>query len=125
MKVKLSKTIAPEFYLKHVPKATELAEAKLNLGFKQIYPSEQARRFDIQFHLNLLVPEGYELQVVYTAIFSTEEDIDEQFKASDFPRVNAPAVAYPFLRAFVGQLSLNAGYKAILLPSINFTEFKQ
>ena len=53
------------------------------------------------------------------------EDIDEKFKESNFPIINAPAIAYPFLRAFVSNFFVSSGYYPILLPTYNFTKFKK
>ncbi|MBZ7675074.1 preprotein translocase subunit SecB, partial [Klebsiella grimontii] len=35
---------------------------------------------------------------------------------------NAPAIAYPYVRAFVATLLLNAGLESVSLPAVNFVE---
>ncbi|MBY8006804.1 protein-export chaperone SecB [Vibrio fluvialis] len=67
-------------------------------------------------------PMTHTLKIRYVALFKADEVISTEFKESGFPRINAPAIAYPFLRSFLGTFLLNAGYKPILLPSFNFVK---
>jgi preprotein translocase subunit SecB len=55
-----------------------------------------------------------------SAIFKTQNPIDEDFRTSSFVKINAPAIAFPFLRSFITTITVNAGYNAIILPSVNF-----
>ena len=55
-------------------------------------------------------------------IFEADTNIDDNFKQISFPKVNAPAIAFPYLRAFISTLTMQAGYETIMLPSINFIE---
>ena len=81
--------------------------------------------FSVVFNVKLVHPEDFTLEVEYVTYFKTSESIDEEFKASTFPSVNAPAIAFPFLRSFISTLTLNAGYNPVLLPSINFSKIKK
>ena len=56
--------------------------------------------------------------------FITDEEITEDFKISHFPKINAPAIAYPYLRAFVSNLTLQSGVDPAMLPTINFIKFE-
>lgn len=80
--------------------------------------------FYVTFDLTLKTEEDKIVNVVYQSEFTTDIHIDEQFRKSDFPYVNAPAIAYPFLRAFVSNLTLNSGYSPVMLPSVNFVAMK-
>ena len=51
-----------------------------------------------------------------------EGDLPEDLVANDFVMINAPAIAYPFLRTFVQQLTLLAGVQPLMLPVVNFVE---
>lgn len=51
--------------------------------------------------------------------------IDEKFKNSSFPIVNAPAIAYPYLRAAIANITLQSGLRPIMLPSINFSKIAE
>lgn len=80
--------------------------------------------FFVIFHLSLKTAEDMVLKVVFSSEFKTDSVIDSAFKRGDFPYVNAPAIAYPFLRAFVSNLTLNAGHSPVVLPAVNFVALK-
>ena len=48
------------------------------------------------------------------------DNIDKNLLENPFLHVNAPAIAYPFLRAYIANLLLISGYDPLMLPSINF-----
>lgn len=50
------------------------------------------------------------------------KDITKDFENSKFVNINAPAIAFPYVRAFISNLTLNAGYDPIILPSFNFVK---
>lgn len=80
----------------------------------------EGKRFFVGFDLTLDDP-AYNLYVDAVYAFEVVEgEITEEFKKSHFPRVNAPAIAFPYLRAMVSTITLQAGLKAVMLPSINF-----
>lgn len=63
--------------------------------------------------------------LVVEAVYNFElldEKVTEEFKLSSFPKVNAPAIAFPYLRAFISNLTLQSGLEPVILPSINFVE---
>lgn len=78
------------------------------------------KAFFVTFNLSLITPEGKMIKAVHRSKFETDAEIDKGFIESNFPYVNAPAIAYPFLRAFISNLTLNAGYSPVMLPSVNF-----
>ena len=91
-------------------------ELSVNFGFSE----EDDRAFIVDFKSTVLSSVGYTLHIEFTSFFETEDSITEEFKSSYIPSVNAPAIAYPFFRAFVSNLALNAGYDPIILPTVNF-----
>tara|TARA_R110002060_G_scaffold118_1_gene254 strand:- start:1806 stop:2207 length:402 start_codon:yes stop_codon:yes gene_type:complete len=97
----------------------ELSEFKL--GYEPEF-LEDGSTFKITFDLNLKIQDEKFLMLKFESTFEFEGMQDfETFKNSKFPVVNAPAIAFPFLRSFVGTFLLNAGYEPILLPSFNFS----
>lgn len=63
--------------------------------------------------------------LVVEAVYNFElldEKVTEEFKLSSFPKVNAPAIAFPYLRAFISNLTLQSGLEPVILPSINFVQ---
>ncbi|WP_165673602.1 protein-export chaperone SecB [Metapseudomonas otitidis] len=85
----------------------------------------EADFFYVVFDLTLRTKEDNRvINVVYRSEFKTDNPIDSEFRKTDFPYVNAPAIAYPYLRAFVSNLTLNSGYSPVMLPSVNFVAMK-
>ena len=59
------------------------------------------------------------------AHFETSVEIDDGFQKSSFIKINAPAIAFPYVRTFISNLTLNSGFAPIILPSYNFVKFAQ
>ena len=84
---------------------------------------ESAKIFIVEFIADLKHkenPEVFNLNAQFVAVFQTAQEIDNEFKNSPFAKINAPAIAFPFLRSFVAGFITNAGYNPIIMPSINF-----
>lgn len=95
------------------------------LRFTPIFFKNSTKNFVIKFHLEVKTEETSFFELEFLSKFECEEDIDEKFTESNFPIINAPAIAYPFLRAFVSNFFVSSGYYPILLPTYNFTKFKK
>ncbi|WP_349432088.1 protein-export chaperone SecB [Methylomarinum sp. Ch1-1] len=105
-----------EFYrIEELPK-----EDSIELGYSSGFSNDHGTSFIISFNLSLKSKEGFNLSIEYIAFFETDEELTEEFKNSHFTKENAPAIAYPFLRSFISTLTVNSGYGAVLLPTINF-----
>src|SRR5690606_31083096 len=105
----------------------ELGEDLPSISYQAVFPEDDKNIFFI--HFNIAISKTDEdhsdfgnLEIDFLARFSHKTEITEKFKESHFPKVNAPAIAYPFLRAFVSNLFVNAGYDSVLLPTYNFTK---
>jgi len=82
-------------------------------------PEEKA--FGISFQIELTnKAENFNLKVKAIAHFMTDSDITDDFMNSDFVLISAPAIAFPFLRTFISNITLNSGYNPIVLPAFNF-----
>lgn len=99
-------------------------ESGFALRFKPVF-DEKLREFTVLFDFYYITESDKALRVEFLSVFETDSDIDDSFKESNFPVVNAPAIAFPFLRAFIANFLISAGYNPILLPSFNFTTFEQ
>ena len=83
---------------------------------------EENNTFGVAFKLNI---NDRSFDLIIEAFFNFEivdEKITEDFKLSSFPKINAPAIAFPYLRAFVSNLTLQSGLEPVILPSINFVQ---
>lgn len=92
----------------------------LKINFVNGYSDSNEKSFTVKFSISLLVSGKFILEVVKTFEFETDEPISKEFMESPFPIVNAPAIAYPYLRSFIGTLTLNAGLETVMLPTVNF-----
>jgi preprotein translocase subunit SecB len=118
MDIRLVNTKVSQLFIEEIPDEKEL----FNLGFSIGYSTENAKEFVVIFDLEMTHKNNYFFKLKYLSTFEKDENIDEAFKESFFPKVNAPAIAYPFLRAYVANLMLSSGFEPFLLPTINFTK---
>lgn len=95
-----------------------------SFDIKSIFPDEAHRRFNIEFIIELK-NDLFHLKVKSIAHFTTEDPIDDAFKQSSFVKANAPAIAFPYVRAFISNLTLNSGYNPIVLPAVNFIKLAE
>lgn len=94
----------------------EHMEFSVNTAFS----TDEADNFRVVFHIKLKINDEYFLEVRHLSYFKADSDIKEEDRESPFFSINAPAIAYPFLRAYISNLMLNSGFEPIMLPTINF-----
>lgn len=96
-------------------------ESKYEMSISQRFNLKECpRQFGIKMVLKIDSGDGLNLEVETTAEFSTDADISEDFIRGSFPKINAPAIVYPFVRAYISTITLNGGYRPLILPAINF-----
>lgn len=88
------------------------------------FPEEEEKNFGIMFNLEIKDID-FDLSIETVFMFALDEEITEKFKLSNFPKINAPAIAFPYLRAFISNLTLQSGFDPVMLPSINFVKSAQ
>lgn len=102
------------------PDCKEKTEANtFNLSFGHGIPDDVEREFVIGFKINLS-EENFTLYIEMVFMFETDEEINEEFINSSFIKINAPAIAFPYIRSFISNLTVQSGYSPIILPSVNF-----
>lgn len=121
MKISLKESKVKEMSFSIV-KNDDRKEDSFDLKTRQEFPEEDNRRFDLFFEINVKDTD-FDLFIKMLFIFEIDDDITEEFKVSDFPKINAPAIAFPYLRALISNITLQSGFKPVMLPSINFVEF--
>ncbi|MDE5880204.1 MAG: protein-export chaperone SecB [Muribaculaceae bacterium] len=95
---------------------------ELDLQVGQFYPEDKDNIFGVGFRVSFK-QDGYGLKVEMRFFFETDAIITDEFKNSSFPVINAPAIAFPYLRSFLSIVTMQSGYPPVMLPSINFVEF--
>ncbi|MGR3982454.1 MULTISPECIES: protein-export chaperone SecB [Pseudoalteromonas] len=94
----------------------EIVHFSTNFGFKP----DLENNYFICFKLVVETPCGSTVDLQYESMFYTDEIISEEFQSSPFAMVNSPAIAYPFLRAYIATLLTLSGFESVVLPTINF-----
>lgn len=98
-------------------------ELKTSLSIASLFSDDDKNDFAVVFEMQLESESGkFKLKLKAIAHFSTPDEIDTDFRNSPFIEVNAPAIAFPFVRTFISNLTLNSGYDPIVLPSFNFMQ---
>lgn len=88
--------------------------------------SEEINQFGIRIAVSLNDKKRrFNLNVECIAHFDIDEKVNRDFVKSDMVRINAPAIAFPFVRTFIATLTNNAGYNPIYLPTYNFVEISK
>ncbi|MFK5969718.1 MAG: protein-export chaperone SecB [Candidatus Marithrix sp.] len=101
-------------------------EDDFQLSFNNGYSENDDNSFIVRFFVNFSSKEEkFKLDLEYIGFFSADESISEEFKSSHFPTINAPAIAYPFMRSFINTITINANLNPVILPTINFQELVQ
>lgn len=94
-------------------------ELETSLNFNAQFSDDNDKIFGINFIVKLL-NESFQIEINAIGHFVTVKAIDEDFKKSSFLTINAPAIAYPYLRTFISTLILNMGFSPVVLPTVNF-----
>ena len=121
MKISLKECKVQEMTFSIV-KNDDRKEDSFDLKTSQVFPEEENRRFDLFFEIDVKDTD-FDLFIKMLFIFEIDDDITEEFKVSDFSKINAPAIAFPYLRALISNITLQSGFRPVMLPSINFVEF--
>ena len=79
-----------------------------------------------QFHLELGVnineeTEKFHINLSTFSIFQFPEDADFEQYLSTYFSLNAPAISFPYIRAYISNLTAQSGLLSITLPTYNLT----
>ncbi|MGP1514843.1 MAG: protein-export chaperone SecB [Bacteroidales bacterium] len=126
-KIQLKQIIFPKSSLVAEPQE-KLEQKDVELSANVTTQSALVKGVDNAFVIIIVVETatnvGIHINVECQAVFVVDTKIDIEFLQTHFVKLNAPAIVYPFVRSFVSNLSVNAGFPAIILPAINFASEK-
>jgi len=101
----------------------EQGEFKISVDFKPIgYIFKSLNQFHLE--LNIEVKEEsnkFNIKLSTIAVFEFDSEIDIEKYSSSLFIVNAPAIAFPYLRAYITNLTAQSGLFTITLPTFNLT----
>ena len=94
-----------------------------------IIPRGQINREKLQYTLTLTVllqdaEENFSAEVKGIGHYGFKDGIDEEMLNNYF-YVNAPAILFPYLRAYISTLTNLSGYKTVTMPTINLVPLKE
>ena len=102
------------------------SELITSLGIVSLFDEEDKKKFAIAFQIGLNNEDNsFKLEVKAIAHFIANIELDQNFEQSAFVKINAPAIAFPYVRTFISNLTLNTGYNPIVLPSFNFVKLAE
>lgn len=93
----------------------------INIETNSLFDEEVDDEYAVSF-VGSFENEIFDLKTEFIAVFGTSEKIEDDFKESDFVKINSPAIAFPFLRSFIATFTLNAGVPPFVLPAYNFVQ---
>ena len=102
-----------------VQSSKEEYDLDFRFDYQVEFPDEVDNKFLVIIQA-ILKNKHYQLETVFLSEFQVDGKTDTKFRESKFPFVNAPAIAYPFFRAFIASTSVNNGLEIHYLPSVNF-----
>jgi preprotein translocase subunit SecB len=95
---------------------------KLDVNFKFPAELDYAQGKPIAFPMEVLIEnedKSLRIQVGIIGVFESDVDIT---KEKSFIEVSAPAIIFPYIRAYVSNLTSMSGIQPILLPTYNMTK---
>jgi preprotein translocase subunit SecB len=100
-------------------------EAPVGLNFTVNYSGVKSEdtpnRFILNFEISLHDDnKETEIKANFIGLFDSTTEVNDEFINSPFLKINAPAILYPFIRAYISTITINAGLEPIILPTINF-----
>lgn len=100
-----------------------VTEDNFNLSFTNVFSDEDDKSFIVKFvTIVSSIDENFILELDYIGFFITEKSITNEFRKSNFPTVNAPAITYPFMRSLINTITVNSNLNPVIIPTINFQE---
>lgn len=93
-------------------------DGQFNLDYTT-YAGEKENDFFVKFEMNIVDPR-YTFYLVIAYRFTTDEKVTDEFLKGKFANQNAPAIAFPYVRAYISNVTLQSGFHPVILPSVNF-----
>jgi len=98
----------------------DLEDLEISIGFGLSFNEANKKLYSVTFEIEIK-SETIELELVSTGFFSSKNEIEDEFKDSDFVTVNSPAILFPYLRSYITNLTTQSGVDPIILPAFNFS----
>ena len=120
MQLQLLKSYAESIELRDAS-ADELEEDGVTLLFTASVDKENSKHFLIQFDIALNLGGIKHLNIKHSSLIEADIELAEMDIDSPLFKVNGPAIAFPFLRSYIAQVTLLSGYEPVILPTKRFS----
>ncbi len=89
-----------------------------NINPKVFYPANDPSRFTIIFDVSIISKDFFNIAIIAFGHFRLDENIPEGEIKKAFVNTNAPAIMFPYVRAFITTLTANlgAGVAPLIMP---------
>ena len=80
--------------------------------------------FELALDVRVTEKESYKeelVKILCSAVFEFEEEVKDKESISNYFLVNAPAIAFPYIRSYIASLTVQSGKQALLLPTFNLS----
>lgn len=108
------------------PNGPNINEPIFDLTLRDLKFTDRKTWFAKVFDVKLTVPFQHEvisIELEYHTVFDCSEPVEDEFLKTQFALVSAPAIGFPYVRAFISTVTIQAGLPPIILPSINFVQY--
>lgn len=104
----------------------EQGEHKINVHFT---PKGHIFKSLNQFHLELSLElkeesDKFNIKLFTIGVFEFDENADLEKYTNTYFIQNAPAIMFPYIRAYITNLTAQSGFFTIILPTFNLTSMK-
>lgn len=93
-------------------------DGQFNLDYST-FAGDDEKEFFVKFEMDIVDPR-YKFHLVIAYRFTTDAVVTEDFLNGEFANQNAPAIAFPYVRAYISNVTLQSGFHPVILPSVNF-----
>lgn len=107
-------------------KDANLISDQLNVNFEQSeYLSDEESLFKYEMSVGIEDDNKYlNIQIVASGLFEFDKNLTNLEKQAFFS-VNAPAILFPYVRAYITTLTSLSGIKPVILPTLNMSTSKE
>ena len=98
-------------------------EGAFNINFQHVNHiyKDNSNLFDAEFIVTLVSEDKkFNLQIQALSFFEIQGDVPKSV-CDNYLNISCPSIVYPYLRAFITNLVIQAGMKPIFIPPINFS----
>ena len=101
----------------------ELDQTEFKMNFSSLLSKDNENYFGVLFKVIVInSKETINLNFDFVGHFETKDVKlnDETIDTNPLFKNSAPAILFPYIRAFISNFTLNAGFRPLILPAINF-----